>query len=259
MRIKPCDISVRCCCIVLLAISTPAQGIRRTVVRNDRDLIGWSEQFQVQQDDMKQRKRFMHEFSGPEVLSWEPRIVVWRNFLTENECQHLIDKATPRLVRSGVVARKGESDVSNIRTSYGTFLGREEDDVVKRIENKISQWALIPPGNGEGIQVLRYEKGQEYKPHFDYFFHKDGESNGGNRLATVLMYLTTPEKGGETIFPNVHVASPSENSCGREGLAVKARRGDAVLFFSLRTDGVLDKGSLHGGCPVGTCTYICVH
>lgn len=58
--------------------------------------------------------------------------------------------------------------------------------------------ALATPSS----QVLEYEIGQEYKAHFDYFFHKEGSDNGGNRMATVLMYLATPEEGGETIFPN---------------------------------------------------------
>ncbi len=35
---------------------------------------------------------------------------------------------------------------------------------------------------------------QEYKAHWDYFFHKEGISNGGNRYATVLMYLATTEE-----------------------------------------------------------------
>lgn len=33
-------------------------------------------------------------------------------------------------------------------------------------------------------------------------------------------------------------------------LAAKAKKGDALLFFSLKPDGKLDAASLHTGCPV---------
>lgn len=167
----------------------------------------------------------------------------------------MVEKAGPRLRRSGVVGVNGGSDVSEIRTSQGMFFSREEDAIIAGVEKKLSEWSLIPLGNGEGIQVLRYERDQEYKPHFDYFFHEQGTDNGGNRLATVLMYLSDTEEGGETVFPNVAVPKSQNQSagfsqCAMKGLAVKPRKGDAVLFWSLRTDGVLDKGSQHGSCPV---------
>lgn len=173
-----------------------------------------------------------------------------------DECDYVINKATPRLARSGVVDEGGEGKdaISDVRTSNGMFFERGEDPIIQRIEERLSKYSLIPVGNGEGMQVLRYEHGQEYKPHFDYFFHPEGESNGGNRLATVLMYLQGAEEGGETVFPNVPkpATQTKENGfseCSMQGLAVKAKRGDAVLFFSLKTDGVLDRGSLHGSCP----------
>lgn len=59
--------------------------------------------------------------------------------------------------------------------------------------------------NGESIQILHYENGQKYEPHFDYFHDKVNQELGGHRVATVLMYLSDVEKGGETIFPNSEV------------------------------------------------------
>lgn len=124
----------------------------------------------------------------------------------------------------------------------------------------------------------------------DYFFDSGNVANGGNRWATVLMYLSDADEGGETgaaavgrmpawrpsphpstspaslpsapaspapscaVFPNVpkpaaQTRAAGYSECAMAGLAVRPRKGDAVLFFSLRTEGVLDRGSLHGSCP----------
>ena len=62
--------------------------------------------------------------------------------------------------RSGVVESKGGSAISEIRTSSGVFLDRGQDDVVKSIEERIAKWTLMPVGNGEGLQVLKYDPSQ---------------------------------------------------------------------------------------------------
>lgn len=64
---------------------------------------------------------------------------------------------------------------------------------------------FIASENGESMQVLHYENGQKYEPHFDYFHDKANQIMGGHRVATVLMYLSNVGKGGETIFPNSEV------------------------------------------------------
>ena len=50
---------------------------------------------------------------------------------------------------------------------------------------------VISSENAENIQILRYEQGQKYEPHFDYFHDKVNQARGGHRYATVLMYLST--------------------------------------------------------------------
>ena len=68
------------------------------------------------------------------------------------------------------------------------------------------------------------------------------------------MYLSTVEEGGETVFPS---ADPEEwvtgegwSPCARKGMAVRPVKGDAVMFYSLDTDGHSpDPFSLHGSCP----------
>ncbi|XP_010548243.1 PREDICTED: prolyl 4-hydroxylase 5 [Tarenaya hassleriana] len=192
-----------------------------------------------------------------EVISWEPRAVVYHNFLTKEECEHLISLAKPNMVKSAVVDEKtGGSKDSRVRTSSGTFLRRGHDKVVEEIEQRISDFTFIPVENGEGLQVLHYEVGQKYEPHFDYFLDEFNVKNGGQRIATVLMYLSDVEEGGETVFPaakgNIS-AVPWWNElsqCGKEGLSVMPKMGDALLFWSMTPDASLDPSSLHGGCPV---------
>lgn len=62
----------------------------------------------------------------------------------------------------------------------------------------------IPADHGEGLQVLHYQKGEKYEPHWDYFQDQVNQQNGGQRVATLLMYLTNVEEGGETVFPRSH-------------------------------------------------------
>ncbi|KAH9562141.1 hypothetical protein CY35_05G057200 [Sphagnum magellanicum] len=163
-----------------------------------------------------------------EMLNWQPRIILFHNFLSADECDHLINLARPKLAKSTVV----------------------DTNTGKAIETRISVYAMVPVENGELLQVLRYEPGQYYKAHHDYFADEFNLKRGGQRVATMLMYLSDGVEGGETFFPSV---GDKECSCGGEmkrGICVKPKRGDAILFWSVKLDGSKDPLSLHGGCKV---------
>nr|AFK48032.1 unknown [Lotus japonicus] len=132
------------------------------------------------------------------------------------------------------------------------FLTPEERKypMVHAIEKRISVYSQVPIENGELMQVLRYEKNQYYKPHHDYFADTFNLKRGGQRIATMLMYLSDNVEGGETYFPNI---GSGQCSCGGktvEGLSVKPTKGNAVLFWSMGLDGQSDPLSVHGGCEV---------
>ena len=190
-------------------------------------------------------------------ISWEPRAYLYRGFLRRAECDYIIQTSASQLRKSTVVDNDtGKSVPSAIRTSDGSFIARGADEVIADIERRIAEWSHVPVEHGEGMQVLRYEVGQKYEAHMDAFsdaFNQD-DSKGGQRVATVLMYLSDVEEGGETVFPHTrekpHADDDDFSPCARQGVAVKARRGDALLFWSMDTGGKLDLKSTHAGCSV---------
>jgi prolyl 4-hydroxylase len=179
-----------------------------------------------------------------------------RGFLSNAECDHLIALAEAELRPSDVVdSSTGKSVMDEVRTSFGMFLQQAQDDVVAEIETRLAGITLVPFSHGEALQILRYEDGQKYEPHNDFFWdlQNSDPAMGGQRVATVLAYLTTPEEGGETVFPQGRADGstdgPEWSPCARGNLAVKATRGDALLFYSMTPTGEPDGTSLHASCP----------
>ena len=171
----------------------------------------------------------------------DPNIVVIGDFLSPEECDGLIEGAKPRMARSLTVETKtGGEELNADRTSNGMFYTRAENELIARIERRLAQLTRWPVENGEGLQILHYRPGAEYKPHYDYFDPNEPGTptilkRGGQRVATIIMYLHEPEKGGGTTFPDVK-------------LEVAPKRGNAV-FFSYNRAHPSSK-SLHGGAPV---------
>ena len=100
----------------------------------------------------------------------EPRIVLFGDFLSKNECDRLVEVARPRMQRSLTTDLKTGSDkLDVVRTSRGMFFGRGENPLVTTIEARIARLLAWPIEKGEGLQVLHYRPGDRYEPHYDYF------------------------------------------------------------------------------------------
>ena len=170
-----------------------------------------------------------------------PRVVVLGGLLSDAECDALIAAARPRMARSLTVETKtGGEELNESRTSNGMFFNRGESELIQRIEARIARLVNWPVENGEGMQVLYYGAGAEYKPHYDYFDPTEPGTptilkRGGQRVGTLVMYLNEPERGGGTTFPDV-------------GLEVAPQRGNAVFFSYDKPDPTTR--TLHGGAPV---------
>jgi prolyl 4-hydroxylase len=170
-----------------------------------------------------------------------PRVIVFGGLLSDEECDAMVELARPRLARSETVQLgSGGSEVNAARTSDGMFFDRGEFPLCRTIEQRIAALVNWPVENGEGLQVLRYRPGAEYKAHHDYFDPAQPGTptilkRGGQRVGTVVMYLNQPGRGGGTAFPDVD-------------LEVAPCKGNAVFFSYDRAHPVTR--TLHAGTAV---------
>ena len=148
---------------------------------------------------------------------------------------------------------------SNTRTSSGVFIDSyTTDNRLSVLEKRIGDMLMIDDAQqGESWNVLRYEIGQHYHAHVDFFepesFAEVANNPGLQRQYTLLLYLSEPEEGGETAFPfesRKRDDDPdfSYDNCD-SGIRVRPRKGDAVYFENVFPDHSLDELSLHAGCP----------
>ena len=169
-------------------------------------------------------------------------IYEFKNFLSDEECSYIINKSRPLVKKSKVIGEGGKNvDDPKFRTSSNTFLKDEDDEIIKKISERIEKKISIDKGHFEDLQVVHYRGGEQYKPHWDACVGEDRcdtfIKKGGDRYATFILYLNDDFDSGETEFPKLNKK-------------VKPERGKAVLFFNLNDDNKTYKeNSLHAGLP----------
>jgi len=170
-------------------------------------------------------------------VSFSPRIRYLHRLLSAEECDHVLKVSEPLFSRSPV-----RGSVTRVRTSTTAMLGgRHDDAIVKRIRNRIARFSGYPVDLLEPLQVVRYERGQKYEGHHDFFDVCDLEdkSANGRRQVTFLIYLVDMpegETGGGTRFPDLQ-------------LEVAPEKGSAIVFNDCLDWGGEDGRSLHAGQP----------
>ncbi|MDM0059229.1 2OG-Fe(II) oxygenase [Variovorax fucosicus] len=173
----------------------------------------------------------------------DPVFAALGNVVDAEECKALIDMARPRLKPSTLVdPMSGRDVVSDKRASWGMFFRLGENDLVTRLDRRLSMLMNLPLENGEGLQVLYYPTGAGSEPHYDYLAptnaaNRESIARSGQRVSTLVTYLNDVPDGGQTVFP-------------RLGLAVSPIRGNACYFEYGDDNGRVDTRSLHASAPV---------
>jgi prolyl 4-hydroxylase len=169
-----------------------------------------------------------------ELISADPHIEILRGLLLPQECEWLIRRAAP-LLRPSFVAdgRTGRGRPDPIRTSHGAaFVPHEADLVVQEITGRIAALTGTAESHAEALYVMRYEPGQQYRPHLDAL--RDLKNQ---REWTAIAYLNDRFVGGATAFPEL-------------GLSLRLGLGDVLVFRDSDTDQQPDLRMRHAGEPV---------
>lgn len=190
-------------------------------------------------------------------LSQHPHVAFVPEFLTDDECAEVIAQASKTLFRSEVAPFKnsGQKPVNDVRTSSQTWLNPSFGIGKKIVDRVMTLFTQFDPNSHEELQVLRYEYGQKYDAHNDYFDPRFYGPQATQRAVTIFLYLTDVDEGGYTWFPRAGGRPPPNEfkSC-EHGLKVRPIKRSIAIFYDMDCYGQLDDTSLHGGCPpkVGT-------
>ena len=168
----------------------------------------------------------------------DAQLYVYQGFLSAKDCKTLIAKIDADAVPSTLY--KG-TEQQGFRTSYSCHLNRW-DAFIAKIEARMSDVLGIDNEYAETMQGQRYQVGQEFKAHHDFFhpsqsYWTQEGPRGGQRSWTDMIFLNEPKKGGENEFPNI-------------GLGVRPQAGMMLMWNNAQPDGTLNYKTLHTGTPV---------
>jgi prolyl 4-hydroxylase len=161
------------------------------------------------------------------------------DFLSPNECAKLVGLCAHHL-RPSTLAYVVKDDA--FRTSTTADLCHLKSPVATGIDDKICRTLGIRAAYSEGIQAQRYDVGQQFKAHCDYFepntqVYQRFAGVRGNRTWTFMVYLNEGMEGGATRFRAIDYA-------------VQPKLGMAVIWNNLKADGTPNENTMHAGEPV---------
>ena len=169
-----------------------------------------------------------------EVLRTEPDILSVPNFLSEEECDRLIQKAQPHLVPCVTKnPNTGAVEQDSSRTSQNANIPQVE---VPSIVQKLTKLADCTEEQLEILQVLKYVSGEYFRPHTDGFTGPVSACGfeASARLVTIFCYLNDVKEGGATRF-------------GELDLEIAPKKGTAVIHFPTTTGFEEDSRTQHEG------------
>jgi len=164
-------------------------------------------------------------------------LLYYENLFTKQECEDIIKESSVFGLTNSQLTVYAEG----YRTSKTAHM-TDDNKITKLVFDRIKTIMNIDKCYAEPMQLQKYEVGQEFKEHSDYFqesveVEKEILNEGGQRTWTFMIYLNDTEEGGETIFHKL-------------GFKIKPRKGSAIAWYNLNEDGSGNDNTMHSGSPI---------
>lgn len=166
------------------------------------------------------------------------QLYICDQFLTGDACRGMCTKIDEGSYPSPLYDKEKHEGV---RTSYSCNLN-VHDPLVAGVEMRISSFLGMDGANGEPLQGQRYQEGQRFREHADFFYidqpyWAEYEPHGGQRTWTAMIYLNEPGAGGATRFKLLD-------------FEVEPKLGRILIWNNMALDGSPNPWTLHEGMPV---------
>ncbi|CAG9119278.1 unnamed protein product [Plutella xylostella] len=175
-----------------------------------------------------------------EQMYIKPDIFIFYDVMSDAEIEHIKDMARPRFKRAVVHdPATGELVPAHYRISKSSWLKDEEHPIVERISRRVTHMTQLDMRSAEELQVVNYGIGGHYEPHYDFARKRENAfvNFPGNRIATVLFYMSDVAQGGATVFTEL-------------GLSLSPVKRAAAFWLNLHPSGEGDLATRHAACPV---------
>jgi len=169
------------------------------------------------------------------------RVGAVRGFALPGFAEWFIERSQGQLVRGLAGDQYGGVQVQEARTALAhIFKMLDSDLVIAAMQQRAAKLTGLPVDHHEPPQAISYVVGQKHDSHYDFLDPQDAAAvldKMGQRVTSILTYLTTDFEGGATRFPLIGLEFKGKN------------RGDAIVFSNVTPYGDPDTRTLHAGLP----------
>jgi predicted 2-oxoglutarate/Fe(II)-dependent dioxygenase YbiX len=178
--------------------------------------------------ELAQSLQCLPAFDQFRILHMDPLVLVLDEFFTLDECDRYVHQSLQHQDgtvenRSPTVGKDAAAKAQRTSTTFYHYYRHVPELLAKATRllglDTLERW--------EEPQTVRYRRNEQFTWHLDALGPLEDKSElGGQRLATLLVYLTelSDMDGGATVFRDLYDADG-------QPLQVRPRKGTALLFF----------------------------